>query len=61
MFSPFDEIHPYEGILKDSFYYVETEAYFPAKGNEIYSRAELEYFKDIGLEHRIVHQDTPST
>ena len=57
MYSIFDEVKPFDGTITNGLYYVETEAFFPARGKGWYYRVEVECFQEIGLKHRVVYQN----
>ena len=52
--SIFDEVEEYIGLIVDGVYYLETEQFFPARGNGWYTRVEVEYFQEIGIQYKIV-------
>ena len=56
----FDEVKPYSGKLKTGFFYIETDNYFPLRGNGWYSRAILEYSRGQGIEFSIKYEIIPS-
>ena len=60
IYSIFDEIELYNGILTNGTYYVETEGFFPLKGNGWYFRSELDEAKCLGIDFKIIYQIIPS-
>ena len=50
LFTVMDDVQPYEGKSnKPGLYYVETNCYFPMRGNGWYSQAMIEYCLSVGL------------
>lgn len=56
VFNLMDEVQPYEGLLKDGCFYVESENEYHLKGDGWYMRGILEYCKRVGIEFKIKYQ-----
>ena len=61
VFNTFAMPTPFDGEVKDGFYFVETENTCPCKGNGLYSRAIVEYLIKNEIPHRITQQILPSS
>ena len=61
VFNTFAMPTPFDGEVKDGFYFVETENTCPCKGNGLYSRAIVEYLIKNDIPHRITQQILPSS
>jgi hypothetical protein len=50
----------YSGIIRDGVYYIETDNYFPLKGNGWYTRGLLEYCQSESIEFSVKYEIIPS-
>jgi hypothetical protein len=60
VYTIFNEIEEYKGNLKTGFFYIETESYFPLRGNGWYSQGILRYAIEVGVSFKILYEIIPS-
>ena len=61
IFTIFDEVKPFSGVIVDGFFYIESDNYFPLHGNGWYSRGMLSYAQQQGISFKVIYELIPTT
>ena len=56
LFNMFSLPEPFDGVVKDGYYFIKTKNTMPCKGNGWYSRIIVDYLIEEGIEHSIEYQ-----
>lgn len=56
LFNMFSLPEPFDGVVKDGYYFITTKNTMPCKGNGWYSRIIVDYLIEEGIEHSIDYQ-----
>jgi hypothetical protein len=56
LFNMFSLPEPFDGVVKDGYYFIHTKNTMPCKGNGWYSRIIVDYLIEEGIDHSIEYQ-----